>query len=59
MYKNILNSIQDVEWYAVVGLLLFITFFTAMLWRTWRMDRAEIDQVSRLPLNDTDPEAQP
>ncbi len=56
MYKDILRSIGGVEVYPILSLVLFLTVFTIVLVRTWRLDRRRVDRLASLPLDDHDTE---
>ncbi len=49
-----LESIANVEWYPVIGLLIFFIFFVALIIRVGRMSRKEVDEYSHLPLDEQD-----
>jgi hypothetical protein len=42
-----------VEIYPIISLLIFVLFFTVVIWRTFRMSKADVDVYSNIPL-DTD-----
>jgi len=52
MIKAVLQSIEGVAAYPVVSLILFLVAFLAILLAAWRMSPAEVERVSRLPLDD-------
>ena len=51
MYTEVLRSIAGVEVFPVVSLVLFVVFFSVMVVWTVRLDRARLDEMSRLPLD--------
>ena len=51
MHKEILRSITDIGIFPMISLLLFVAVFASVLWRTSRMDRAEVQRLSGLPLD--------
>lgn len=51
MYTEVLRSIVGVEVFPVVSLVLFVVFFSVMVVWTVRLDRARLDEMSRLPLD--------
>lgn len=55
MYKQVLNSIHDVEIYPIVTLVFFVVFFASMIVMVMRMDRETISHASSLPLDPEDP----
>lgn len=52
MYKYIIKTMGNVDWMAVVPLLLFFAVFvgTALVW--WRKEQKVVDRMANLPLND-------
>ena len=52
MYKHIIKTMGNVDWMAVVPMLLFITVFvgTALVW--FRKNQKEVDVMANLPLED-------
>jgi hypothetical protein len=52
MYTDVLRSIAGIEVFPVLSLVLFVTFFTAVLVWTVRMDRVRVDRLAALPLED-------
>ncbi len=54
MYKNVLNSIQDVEIYPIITLILFAVFFFSMIAMVMSMDKKTITHASSLPLDEED-----
>lgn len=50
-----LKSLESPEILAVwpmISVILFITFFAVLLWRTLKIDKKHIKKMSDLPLND-------
>lgn len=52
MYKNVLNSIHDVEIYPIITLIVFAVFFFSMIAMVMRMDKKTVAHASSLPLDD-------
>ena len=52
MYKHIIKTMGNVDWMAVVPLVLFFVVFvgTALVW--WRKEQKEVDRMANIPLND-------
>lgn len=50
--KHNLETIDDIEWYPLVSLLLFFIVFTTMLFIVIRMPKRRMEQDSRLPLDE-------
>lgn len=54
MYKEILRSIENIEIYPIISLLLFMLFFIGMfLWVVW-VPKGYIDHMKSLPIEDKD-----
>ncbi len=51
MYMDILRTIAGIEVFPVVSLIIFVTFFTAVLVWVMRMDRHGVDRLARIPLD--------
>jgi hypothetical protein len=52
MFRNVLPGIENVDWYGILSLLIFFTFFTFMSIYVWRMKRADIQVLENLPLEE-------
>jgi cytochrome c oxidase cbb3-type subunit IV len=52
MYKQVLNSITDIEIYPVISLILFISFFALMLYKVFNSGKSWVDHMASLPLED-------
>jgi hypothetical protein len=52
MYKQVLNSIQNVEMYPIITLVLFVVFFFSMIAIVAGMDKDTVSHASQLPLDD-------
>lgn len=55
MYKNVLESMQGIELYPLISLAIFFTFFVVLLVWVIRMKKSDIDEISRIPLEDDAP----
>ena len=53
MFKETLNSILNVEVYAMIGFFIFFTFFILVSIQAFLMKKDEVDQISNLPLEDS------
>lgn len=52
MYKYILQSVENVNWLAVIALLVFfVTFLLSVLW-AFISKKEHMDEMSKLPLDD-------
>ena len=52
MKKNILSSMENIEIYPIISLLIFVIFFVGMFWWVIKVDRKYIDHMKEMPLND-------
>lgn len=50
--KHNLTGIDGVEIYPILSLLIFILFFTAMIYYVAKMKKKDIEEISGLPLED-------
>jgi cytochrome c oxidase cbb3-type subunit IV len=51
---NTLESIANVQWFPIVGLILLFGVFVLLIIRVIKMNKSEVDEISRLPLEDDD-----
>ncbi|PWJ41008.1 CcoQ/FixQ family Cbb3-type cytochrome c oxidase assembly chaperone [Sediminitomix flava] len=51
MYKDVLRSIEGVDIYPVIGIIIFFTFFLAWLFYVIKMKKESVDSYSMLPLD--------
>ena len=51
MHSDTLGSYSGAMIYSIIGLILFLIAFALIIVRVIRMDRKEIDTLSRLPLD--------
>ncbi len=57
MMKNIkyyLENESGVDFYGLFSLLVFFIFFTGLLIYVYRMKKSDVDEVSRIPLQEDD-----
>ena len=52
MYKDILQSIEGIEFYAIVSMIIFIFFFIGLTIWVFKVDKKYIKQMSELPLKE-------
>jgi hypothetical protein len=53
MFKEPLQSIYHVEIYALIGFIIFFTFFIFVSVQAFRMKKDEVDLLSQMPLDDS------
>ena len=54
--SNLLENIEGIQIYYIVGLLIFVTLFSVITIRTIRMPKTEVDKIKNSILNDNDAE---
>ncbi len=52
MYKQVLNSITDIELFPIISMILFISFFALMLYKVYHSGSSWVDHMASLPLED-------
>jgi len=52
MYKNVLQSIENVQVWPVISFVIFFLFFLCLLWWVFTADRGYIEKMSSLPVDD-------
>lgn len=50
--RSVLDSITGLEIYAIIGILIFFTFFIGLIIWVIRMKKKKVDEYSRIPLKD-------
>jgi hypothetical protein len=54
--SNLLENIEGIQIYYIVGLLIFVTLFIIITIRTIRMPKAEAEKIKNSILNDNEQE---
>ena len=57
MYKNVLQSIDNIAIWPVISFVIFFLFFICLLWWVLTTDKNFIDAMKSLPLDQPDDEA--
>jgi hypothetical protein len=52
MYRQILQSIQDVEIWPIVSLIVFFVLFLAIVIKVFLIDKKHIQKMKNMPLDD-------
>jgi cytochrome c oxidase cbb3-type subunit IV len=52
MFKEVLQSIEGVEFYTIISMIIFILFFIGMTIWLLKVDKKYIKLMSELPLNE-------
>jgi len=53
MYKNVLQSIENVAIWPIISFVIFFLFFLCLLWWVATVDKKVIKKISELPLEST------
>jgi len=56
MYKNVLQSIDNIEIWPVISFVIFFIFFLSLLLWVFTADKKNIDRMKMLPMEDSTPE---
>jgi cytochrome c oxidase cbb3-type subunit IV len=51
MYKNVLQSIDNVAIWPVISFVIFFLFFICLLWWVFTTDKKFIDKMKSLPMD--------
>ncbi|MBT4498438.1 MAG: cbb3-type cytochrome c oxidase subunit 3 [Gemmatimonadetes bacterium] len=51
MYKEVLRSIEGIEIYPIIALLIFFAFFVGVIVWSTRIDKERLRELSILPLD--------
>jgi hypothetical protein len=52
--SNLLENIEGIQIYYIVGLLIFVTLFIVISIRTWKMPKQDAEKIKNSILNDND-----
>ncbi len=52
MYKNVLQSIDNIAIWPVISFVIFFVFFLCLLWWTFSVDKKFIDRMKALPVDE-------
>lgn len=50
MYKYLLASIEDINWLAIVPLVIFFVFFACIIYSTLKTKKSHVEKMEKLPL---------
>ncbi|MCK9448262.1 MAG: cbb3-type cytochrome c oxidase subunit 3 [Bacteroidales bacterium] len=54
LVTSALESIADIQWFPIIGLIIFFSFFVILIIHVSRLGRKQEDEYSRLPLDEDD-----
>lgn len=49
---EVMDGVSGIEWYSIIGILIFVTLFIVILIRTIRMPKQEIEEIKNSILRD-------
>ena len=55
MYKNVLQSIDNIAIWPVISFVIFFIFFLCLLWYVFTADKKLLEEIESLPLDDGKP----
>lgn len=50
--KHNMSEIAGIEIYPIISLLIFVLFFSIVIWRTMRISKSETAKYSNIPLEE-------
>lgn len=53
MYKNVLQSIENIEVWPVISFVIFFLFFLCLLWYVFTTDKKFIEKMETMPIQDS------
>lgn len=54
MYKNVLQSIDNIAIWPVISFVIFFLFFICLLWWVFTIDKKFIDKMKRMPVDNSE-----
>lgn len=51
MFRQYLDKISGVEVYPMFSMMVFLAFFVGLIWYVVKANKAEMDLISKIPLN--------
>ena len=52
MYKDVLSSIDGITIFPIIGLVIFVVFFSFMIYYVVRMPKTKINELEKIPLDE-------
>lgn len=49
---NTLESIANIQWFPIAGLVILFAAFVLLIVRVIKMNKSEVDEISRIPLEE-------
>jgi len=54
MYKNVLQSIDNIAIWPVISFIIFFVFFLCLLWWVFSVDKSFVARMSNMPIDETE-----
>jgi cytochrome c oxidase cbb3-type subunit IV len=54
MYKNVLQSIDNIAIWPVISFVIFFLFFICLLWWVFTADKKLIEEMEKLPMENSE-----
>ena len=54
MYKNVLQSITNIEIWPIISFVIFFIFFLCLLWWVFTADKKFIEKMASMPIDKKD-----
>ena len=54
MYKEVLRSMEGVDIYAVISLVIFLLFFAVLVYWFFKVDKKYLNEMENIPLQNDD-----
>jgi cbb3-type cytochrome oxidase subunit 3 len=51
---NVLENIAQIQWFPIIGLIIFLILFVFLVLHVIKMNKQEADSFSRMPLEESD-----
>ncbi|MCC5926485.1 MAG: cbb3-type cytochrome c oxidase subunit 3 [Bacteroidetes bacterium] len=58
MRRDVIETIQGVEIFPLISLVIFVVFFIGLMYYVIKMKRSEVEEYSNMPLEEDEPHNQ-
>lgn len=52
MYKEVLRSIENIEIYPIISLLIFVVFFVGMFFWVLKVPKSYVEHMENMPMDE-------
>ena len=56
MRRDVIETIQGIEIYPLISLVIFVAFFIGLIYYVVRLRKSDIDRWKEMPLDDDEPD---